>query len=200
VINGVVPPAPFTNTLPAVGPALTVSDTTGVNARVGPGTSETLILIVPNGAVLPVTGRTAAGDWFQVTLPDGVIGWMFADAVVASADAATAPVSDGGTSATTPGLATPTVAAPAVPAVTTPTGPTLPATVVNELGANLRTAPTRDLDPVRTISMGETYTAIGRTADGVWVQLAMPDGTILWAIAGTVGLDGDINTLVVTQP
>ena len=83
------------NALPAVGPALTVSDTTEDEVCSTPGTDGTIILVVPNGAVLPVVGRNAAGDWLQVRLPDGQDGWMFGEAVIASPDATSAPVAAG---------------------------------------------------------------------------------------------------------
>jgi|GEM_PF-1213599 len=191
VSNGVVPPAPFTNTLSAIGPALTISDVTGVNVRSAPSTDATALLVAPNGALLPVVGQSADGAWLQVSLPDGQVGWMFAAAVIASLDIAGVPVTDGADVITTVPV-TPTVAAPA--------GPTAKATVVNQLGANLRSAPSRDLDPVVTVGAGETLTAIGRTTDGEWVQLALSDGTLAWAIAATVSLDADLNTLPVAQP
>lgn len=181
--NGVIPAAPFTNTLPATGPALTISDTAGVNVRATPSREAAVLTVAPNGAVLPVTGRTADGAWLQVSVPDGQTGWVFAQAVIASADAATAPVSD----------ATP-AAAPATPA-----GPTAVATITNPLGANLRSAPSRDLDPIVTFSKGDTLTAVGRSADNEWVQVALPDGTLAWALATTLQLDASIETLAVTQ-
>jgi uncharacterized protein YgiM (DUF1202 family) len=190
VTSGVVPAEPFTNSLPLVGPALTVTDTTGVNARSAPSTDGAIIVTVPNGAVLPVTGRTAAGDWLQVSLPDGATAWMFAAAVVASADAATAPVVD--------------VAATGAPTTTTPalsgapTGAT--ASVTNELGANLRSAPSRDLDGVYFAEMGQSFAVVGRSGDGEWVQVVLPDGSLAWALITTVQLSVGADTLPVTQP
>jgi uncharacterized protein YgiM (DUF1202 family) len=210
----VIPAAPFTNALPAVGAALTVSDTTGVNARAGASTDGAVILVVPNGAVLPVVGRNAAGDWLQVRLPDGSNAWMFAEAVIASADAANAPVADGaaptgvltGTAAVTSTTAvtsaattTGTTGTPVTPDVqNAPTGAT--ATVANPLGANLRSAPSRDLEPVYSAASGESFTVIGRNGDGLWVQVLLPDGSAAWALAGTVELNVAVDTLPVTQP
>jgi N-acetylmuramoyl-L-alanine amidase len=193
VTSGVVPDAPFTNTLPLVGPALTVTDTTGVNARSAPSTEGAIIVAVPNGAVLPVTGRNTAGDWLQVRLPDGATGWMFADAVVASADAAAAPVAEeaSGTQTTTaPAATTPISGAPA--------GAT--ATVINELGANLRPAPSRDLDGVFFAEANQSFTVVGRSGDGEWVQVVLPDGSLAWALLTTVNLSVGADSLPVTQP
>lgn len=224
--NGVIPTVPFTNALPAVGPALTVSDTTGVNARSTPGTDGAVILVVPNGAVLPIVGRNAAGDWLQVRLPDGQDGWMFGKAVIASPDATSAPAIEGAagaasgtltstlaTAATSPatGALTETLAvtntatatsteatAPAAAVVGAPTGAT--ATVANPLGANLRTAPSRDLEPVYSAASGESFAVVGRTGAGDWVQVVLPDGSAAWILATLVEVSVGVDTLPVTQP
>jgi uncharacterized protein YgiM (DUF1202 family) len=193
VTSGVIPAAPFTNTLPLIGPALTVTDTTGVNARSAPSTDGAIIVTVPNGAVLPVTGRNVAGDWLQVRLPDGVTAWMFAAAVVASADAAAAPVADAAT-----GTQTTTTPATTPPLQGAPTGAT--ATVINELGANLRSAPSRDLDGVFFADQGQSFAVVGRSGDGEWVQVVLPDGSLAWALLPTVELSVGAETLPVTQP
>ncbi len=216
--NGVIPTAPFTNALPAVGPALTVSDTTGVNARSAAGTDGAILLVVPNGAVLPVVGRNAAGDWLQVRLPDGQDAWMFGEAVIASPDATGAPVIDGtvgeagaatgtitgtlagtGTGALTTTL-TATATAPATaPAVAgAPTGAT--ATVANPLGANLRSAPSRDLEPIYSAASGESFAVIGRNGPGDWVQVVLPDGSAAWILGTLVEVSVGVDTLPVTQP
>jgi uncharacterized protein YgiM (DUF1202 family) len=204
--NGVIPTAPFTNALPAVGPALTVSDTTGVNARTAASTDGAVLLVVPNGAVLPVVGRNAAGDWLQVRLPDGQDAWMFGGAVIASSNAANAPVVEGATAGAS-GETTAAVTEPLTTTATTdatpsvvgaPTGAT--ATVSNPLGANLRSAPSRDLEPVYSATSGESFAVIGRNDDGLWVQVVLPDGSAAWALATTVDVSVDVDTLPVTQP
>ena len=207
--NGVVPTVPFTNALPAVGPALTVSDTTGVNARSAPGTDGAVILVVPNGAVLPVVGRNAAGDWLQVRLPDGQDGWMFGEAVIASPDATSAPVAGGSATGAATGTLTETVGitdtatatsteAAAPPLAGAPTGAT--ATVANPLGANLRSAPSRDLEPVYSAASGESFAVIGRNGAGDWVQVVLPDGSAAWILATLVEVSVGVDTLPVTQP
>jgi uncharacterized protein YgiM (DUF1202 family) len=207
--NGIVPTVPFTNALPAVGPALTVSDTTGVNARSAPSTDGTIILVVPNGAVLPVVGRNAAGDWLQVRLPDGQDGWMFGEAVIASPDATSAPVAEGSATGAATGTLTETVGitdtatatsteAAAPPLAGAPTGAT--ATVANPLGANLRGAPSRDLEPVYSAASGESFAVIGRTGAGDWVQVVLPDGSAAWILATLVEVSVGVETLPVTQP
>ncbi|MBK8048412.1 MAG: SH3 domain-containing protein [Anaerolineales bacterium] len=184
--NGVVPLAPFTNSLP-VGPALTISDTVGVNVRSAPNTDGAILVVAPNGTVLPIVGRTADGAWYQVRLPDERIGWMAAAAIVASSDAGNAPVIGEG------------APAPEATATETPVGPAVKATVSNELGSAVRSAPDQNLDPVVTLPVGTSLNAIGRTANNEWVQVALDDGTTAWARAATIALESDINTLPVTE-
>ena len=206
VPNGVLPTAPFTNALPAVGPALTVSDTTGVNARSSAGTDGAVILVVPNGAVLPVIGRNAAGDWLQVRLPDGQDAWMFGEAVIASPDAASSAPVVGGTGTLTGTLtetlaATTTTVAPAVtapPVAGAPTGAS--ATIASPLGANLRSAPSRDLEPIYSAASGESFAVIGRNGAGDWIQVVLPDGSAAWVLAAVAQVSVGVDTLPVTQP
>ncbi len=198
VVNGVLPTAPFTNALPAIGPALTISDTVGVNARAADSTDGAVLTVVPNGAVLPVLGRNAAGDWLQVRLPDGQSAWMFAAAVLASPDAAAAPVV-AGTAAPAAAVTATTPVTPTTPVLEgAPSGAT--ATVANLLGANLRSAPTRDIDPVYSAQQGESFTLVGRSGDSQWVQVVLPDGASAWALTATVDLSVGVETLPVTQP
>jgi uncharacterized protein YgiM (DUF1202 family) len=151
---------------------------------------------VPNGAVLPAVGRSADSQWIQVRLPDGRLAWMARTVINVSDNIDTAPVGGAENVVATPTpLAAPAATAPAA-AVVVPADAAV-ATITNQLGANLRAVPDRNADPVFTAKNGETFPAIGRTADGAWVQLALPDGTTGWVLAGTVSLDTDVNNLPV---
>jgi uncharacterized protein YgiM (DUF1202 family) len=79
-----------------------------------------------------------------------------------------------------------------------PTGAT--ATISNPLGAHLRSAPSRDLEPVYTAAAGESFAVIGRNGTGEWVQVVLPDGSAAWALAPTVDVSVGTDTLPVTQP
>jgi SH3-like domain-containing protein len=200
-ISLATPPAPFTNTLP-LGPAVAISNAVGVNARATSTTDGALLLIVPDGAVLPAVGRSADGEWIQVRLPDGQLAWMARAVVNVSDNIDTTPVGGvtAGGAAPAPAANT-TVTATASTAVT-PTAPAILtsaglATITNPLGANLRSVPDRNTNPVVTVKNGEKFPVLGRTADGAWVQLALPDGTTGWALVATVSLDTDVNNLPV---
>ncbi len=198
-VSPVAPPAPFTNTLP-LGAAVAISNPLGVNARATASADGALVIIVPNGAVLPVVGRSADDQWIQVRLPDNQLAWMARTVINVSDNIDTAPVGGVDTAAATD--AAPAADATATPA-TTPAAALAPgtpadaaiATITNQLGANLRSVPDRNANPVITVDNGERFPAIGRTADSEWVQLALPDGTTAWALLGTVSLDTDVNSL-----
>jgi uncharacterized protein YgiM (DUF1202 family) len=128
---------------------------------------------------------------------------MFAEAVIASPDAATLTVVEsvaptapltGTTPLTGTAPVTDTVPVPQ----NAPTGAT--ATVTNPLGANLRSAPSRALDPIYSAAQGEAFAVIGRNGDSLWVQVVLPDGTSAWALTGTVELSVGVESLPVTQP
>lgn len=50
-----------------------------VNIRSGPGTTYSVITVVSAGQRLKGLGKQ--GDWYQVELPDGRIGWIFSSLV-----------------------------------------------------------------------------------------------------------------------
>ncbi len=71
-------PAPTSPPAPApLAPQLTV-DGDGVNIRSGPDTAYEIVGTGNTGQTFPVTGRTAAGDWWQICCFDGQPGWIFA--------------------------------------------------------------------------------------------------------------------------
>ena len=76
-----------------------------MNVRGGPGTNYARTGGAARGAALVITGVTAAGDWYRVTLPDGAEGWVAA-ALVTTAG----PVADVATLAATDIPAPPVVA------------------------------------------------------------------------------------------
>lgn len=79
-------PAPTTNTTPAEAPASTEGQPQAQVIRMGgtlrlraePTTAAAILLELPSGAALGLTGRTPAGEWLRVTAPDGQSGWVSA--------------------------------------------------------------------------------------------------------------------------
>jgi len=179
--SAAVPPAPYTNTLPAIGPAIAVSETVGVRSRTAPTLTADVSSILPAGAVLPVVGRTADGAWVQVTLPDNQRVWVFAEVVNLSSDIASAPLI--GESAAQP------VAADGAATLT----------VTSLLGANVRARPDSTSDALETVARNATFPALGRSADSSWIQIQLADGTAGWLLATAAQLSVAVETLAVKE-
>lgn len=184
-VSDVVPAAPFTNTIPTTGQAIAISDTVGVNARTAPTLTGNILSVLPNGAVLPVQGRSPDNLWVQVELPDKQLAWVFRDAVNVSSNIDDAPVVGGeGDLAAQPTPAAPTDGAPT-------------ATIASLLGSNVRTTPGNESEPIETAARGTTFPVTGRSADGAWLQVQLADGATGWILATTAELNVDVATLPV---
>jgi hypothetical protein len=72
------PTAPPTETpAPAATPtavALTGTVTTGANVRAGPGVEFAIVGVLGPGDEVTLEGRE--GEWYQISTPDGLEGWM----------------------------------------------------------------------------------------------------------------------------
>jgi uncharacterized protein YraI len=64
-----------------------------LNLRVGPGLNDSVEKTLNRGAVLSLLGKSSDGNWFEVQLQDGSVGWVFSAFVITSANLATLPVS-----------------------------------------------------------------------------------------------------------
>jgi uncharacterized protein YraI len=72
-------------------PTLTVA-VDALNLRQGPSTGHTIVDVLRSGDSATVTGRDAAGAWYQVKLADGRSGWVNGSYVQLSGDATGVPV------------------------------------------------------------------------------------------------------------
>ncbi len=91
--------APTPTPTPEISASETVSATVTIlpealNVRNGPNTGYTVIATLPTGTVLTVIGKTQAGDWWKVKLPDGQTGWVASDYVEFSGDEDEVPVTN----------------------------------------------------------------------------------------------------------
>lgn len=189
-VSGVAPAPPYTNTLPATGQAIAISDTVGVNARSAPTLTASILGVLPNGAVLPALGRSPDNLWVQVELPDKQLAWVFRDAVNVSSNIDAAPVVGAESTIAAPApAATPADGAPADGAPT--------ATIVSLLGSNVRTTPGNESEPIETAARGTVFPVIGRSADSTWLQVELADGATGWILATTAELNVDVATLPV---
>lgn len=92
VIEATVTPEP-TQEPPSPTPAPAARLTAGqnVNVRQGPGTNYSTIGSLRAGQSFEITGKNAAGDWWQITF-NGQPGWVIANLVSASGDTDAVPV------------------------------------------------------------------------------------------------------------
>jgi hypothetical protein len=65
---------------------------------------------------------------------------------------------------------------------------------------NVRGGPSTDDVLITGLSDGETLTAIGRNADGTWLQVALTDGSAGWVSAELVAAQGEVETLNIIDP
>jgi hypothetical protein len=108
-------PTPIATPTPAqpIEPLLTAAGDT--NLRAGPGTEFAVVGLLQEGESLPITGRNAAGTWWQITTTQGSQGWIIANRV-----RATGPLDQVAV------VAAPTVAPTATSAATPAVTPALP--------------------------------------------------------------------------
>jgi uncharacterized protein YraI/Flp pilus assembly protein TadD len=73
---------------------LTVAISGNINVRSGPSTNVSVVTGLAAGQSVQAIGRNAAGDWLQIELADGNLGWVFAPLVSVAGDIQTLPVAD----------------------------------------------------------------------------------------------------------
>ncbi|MBN1966841.1 MAG: SH3 domain-containing protein, partial [Anaerolineae bacterium] len=125
--------------------------------------AQTVAIVNGVEGTLAITGRTSAGDWMQITLEDGTVGWAATGICLGvRGDFEAVPVVD---------LSGPGYSGPPLATVTCP--------------QNLRALPDGDSEVVAIVdSVGAAVSVIGRSADNNWMQVELDDGTIGWAAVG----------------
>jgi uncharacterized protein YraI len=66
--------------------------TNSINVRSGPGTDYPILGRFEPGQTAPVTGRNDDGSWWQVSLDQGSLGWIFGELVTVTGQAQAIPV------------------------------------------------------------------------------------------------------------
>ncbi len=120
--NAAATPTPTTapSATPAARPLASATEL--LNLRQGPGTEYTLVGSLAPGEAAEITGKNAAGDWWQVRTSGGASAWVYGplvttsgpvDAIALAADIPAAPTA---APTATPAPAPPAAAPPADPA------------------------------------------------------------------------------------
>jgi hypothetical protein len=207
VTSGVVPPSPYTNVVPGdSSPAIIVTVVDGVNARVEPDLEAEVETVVPQGAVLPATGRSADGQWVQVQLPTGVSAWIFRDTVNATPAVGALPAVGGPTPepillptpTPTPGTAAPVATEPE-PEATEEAGTTTVTAEVIPFFLPIYSEPDDESETVARSPRGTDFVVIGQSADGSWLQVSTDAGVTGWVVAGNVRVTGNVDTVPVVD-
>ncbi len=152
-------------------PTITVV-TGALNVRTGPGVGYAQVTVLDWGDTATLIGRISDNSWVQIRLTDGREGWVRATLVTANVSLNTIPVI---------------------------TGWEVTATAVINSGAlNVRTGPGLGYNAITVAYQGLVVTLLGRNADGSWVQVRLPNGTVGWVNASLVVPNIAISSLPVT--
>ena len=175
------------------GPYVKVDNLT--NVRRGPATTFDKIGELAAGSLVPVTGRTEAGDWWQIEFkvdPSGQ-GWVAGEVVNFVGDKTTVPVIEAPTVSqnltVTPTISA-TVAPDNAPRVTIPAG-----------GTNVRRGPGLNFDLLGRLDEDTTAMVVGKNEAGDWWQIQYPAGEngLAWVADAAVDFSGDARSVPVVR-
>ncbi len=203
-----------------------VNSVAGVNARSEPATTGVVVRLLNQGERMAVVNEQEG--WLQVILTDSTVAWVaaeFLDRSVQSVPLAqvnvlravanlpplsgSVPITGGAPiteNATITGAAsiTSTLLAAAAAAASTSPAPVPPVTfdvtVLGDPGINARSLPSTDGVIVAAVPLSSTLTAVGKSADGLWLAVQLADGQAGWVLAQFVDPAGDVAALSVLDP
>ena len=198
-----VSPTPQPSVTVASSVSVTIDVPYGLNVRVQPSLASDIVALLENGTTVPAISRYVDDQWVMVALGDGAQGWLFVEFAVIEGDLNSLPVTSTGELPTATPIPTPT---PEVTAETAPVEPpapftsTLPADspaiiVPSINGVNARSDPRSDAEVVEILPQNAALPARARSADEQWVQVELPDGTLVWVFRGAVVATSDVTTL-----
>lgn len=123
-----------------------------------------------------------------------------ADITETTTPTATAPVTTTAPVASPPVATTPTtVKVPGDPFTSTvPAGANI--VVSGTVGVNARSTASTEGEVLVTMPDGTALPAVGRLADGTWVQIVLPDNRLAWVFAAAVLTSSEVAALPVTTP
>lgn len=150
------------------------------NMHSGPGVTYSLIMSLERDFGLDLFGRNPDATWVQVRLPDGQQGWVSAQSIEASVPISDLPVTSSLVITPTPGEL------PGAPTAYAVAGP-----------LEVRFGPGTDyrLIVVSAISRDQGLSLLGRNAEGSWVEVRLPDGSLGWVTTRSIRANLSINNL-----
>lgn len=153
------------------GPTIRVNVDTAVLTQ--PGAGETLATL-PAGTALPASGRTADNSWWQVAGLFGV-GWIPVSNISLAGSAASIRVASDATAGAGPAFS----------------GRAFATAVVEAERKVAYSADSFSSAPMWDARLGEQLGVVGRSADGLWLQVTKP-GFIGWMNFSGLTLQGDM--------
>ena len=150
------------------------------NMHSGPGVTYSLIMSLERDFGMDLLGRNPDATWVQVRLPDGQQGWVSALSIEASVSISDLPVTSSLVITPTPGEL------PGAPTAYAVAGP-----------LEVRSGPGADyrLIVVSAISRDQGLSLLGRNAEGSWVEVRLPDGSLGWVTTRSIRASLPINNL-----
>ena len=142
----------------------------------GPDVAHPVLIAVPKGQQVPVSGRTSDNVWWRITIA-GITAWIANDMVMAPPEALALPiVSDVPTPPKPTDTPTPSPAATST-ATSTPASTLTQALVTAKTNANLRGGPGESYAVVGRATAGQQLPATARTSASDWWQIAYAGGS-----------------------
>lgn len=164
---------------------------TTLRLRESPSVLAATIVELNGGTPLNVIGRTANNGWFKVEADGGLTGWVSAGYVELSVGLSSVPILTEGVTVSPP---LPPDAADAPTAATNNSGSTANEGTarVGNIGGTLRLrhSPTTLAAILQELLPGTPLDVLGRSDDGAWLNVTVPDGTIGWVSAAYVVMGG----------
>jgi uncharacterized protein YraI len=173
---------------------------TTLRLRESPSVLAATIVELSGGTELNVIGRTAGGGWYKVEAEGGLTGWVSSGYVDIFVGLSSVPI-------LTEGVTVP----PPLP----PDEGDVPAAAANNSGSRadegtarvgniggtlrLRHSPTTLAAILQELLPGTPLGVLGRSEDGAWLNVTVPDGTTGWVSAAYVVMGGgNVPTAVTT--
>ena len=153
---------------------------TQLNVRAEPSTASSVLGIVPADTSVQITGRDAAGNWWQILYPQGQDGkgWVTAQ-YVSTANGTAVPVIGGGSEA----------------------DPNSGNTAIVQQQLNVRSGPGTGFNSLGTLNTNDVVQLTGKDANSAWLQIEFltgPQGKG-WINSAFVQARGVENLPIVTE-
>lgn len=173
---------------------------TTLRLREAPSMLASTLVELSGGTPLNVIGRSAGGGWFKVEAEGGLTGWVSSGYIELSIGLSSIPIlSEGVTvSPALPSSQPDTSTAAANNNGTAEIGGTAR---VGNIGGTLRLrhSPTTLAAILQELAPGTPLDVLGRSTDGGWLNVTVPDGTIGWVSAAYVVMGGGAAAAPITS-